>query len=81
MALFRQRLKVARGTIGLDEVGGGCTEIERLEPTKACQPLGGGRALLIVSDQAQQIIPDAQPVQTGTTTQLAVQVLWNVLHL
>ncbi|MGH3511258.1 MAG: hypothetical protein ACRDRB_03155 [Pseudonocardiaceae bacterium] len=72
MALLRQRLDVARGTIRLDEVGGGCTEIERFEPAEARQPLRRRRALLIVSDQAQQIISNAQPVQIGTTSQLAV---------
>jgi hypothetical protein len=55
LALLRQRLAVARGPIRPDEVGGGCTEIERLEPVKACQPLRLRRALLVVSDQAQQI--------------------------
>jgi hypothetical protein len=72
LALFRRRLEVARGTVCPDEVGGGCPEIKRLKPTKARQPLRRGRALLIVSDQAQQVIPDAQPVQIGTTPQLTV---------
>ncbi|MGH3699430.1 MAG: hypothetical protein ACRDRU_27310 [Pseudonocardiaceae bacterium] len=67
MALLQEGLEVARGPVGLDEIGSGDTEIEWLEPAKAGPPLRRGWALLVVSDQAQQIIPDAQPVQIGTT--------------
>ncbi|MGH3825810.1 MAG: hypothetical protein ACRDQX_01340 [Pseudonocardiaceae bacterium] len=81
MALLRQRLHVAGEAIRLDEVGGGGTEIERLELMKARQPLGRGRTLLIISNQAQQVISDAQPVQIGTTPQLAVHIIRDVLHL
>jgi hypothetical protein len=45
LALLREGLEVARGPVGLDEVGGWGTEIERFELAKPCPPFGRTREL------------------------------------